>query len=485
MGKLTGFLENKRETQDTRKIDERLKDYKELYKDFSNEKLIEQSARCMDCGIPFCHSHGCPLGNLIPDWNDLIYNGKYEDALKLLHYTNNFPEFTGRICPAPCEKACTLSINDSPVTIELIEKEIVEYGWANNLIKPKLPLKETGKKVAIIGAGPAGLAAAQQLRRAGHAVVVYEKDEKAGGLLRYGIPDFKLDKSVIDRRLEQLKAEGVSFEYGVNVGVDVTASELNKRFDAILISTGAKVPRDLPIEGRDLNGIHFAMDFLSQNNRIVDGISFPKDKTISAKGKNVVIIGGGDTGSDCVGTSNRQGAKSVTQIELLPMPTDHKEGTNPNWPDWPAILRTSTSHDEGCERMWSIGSKNFEGSGKVEKVNLEKLAWSTPKPGERASFEAIEGSQFVLKADLVLLAMGFIHPEHGPLVKDLNPELDGRGNITTDYYGQTSIKNVFAAGDSASGASLVVRAIGSGRKAAIGIDTFLMGKSLIPDTTLE
>lgn len=485
MGKPTGFLEYNREVWESKPVEERLKDYKEFHLPFKKEQLTEQGARCMDCGIPFCHSHGCPLGNLIPDWNDMVYKNRMEEAIKLLHYTNNFPEFTGRVCPAPCEKACTLSLNDAPVSIELIEHEIIEHAFRQGWVKPLPPQQETGKTAAVIGSGPAGLAAAQQLRRAGHKVTVFERDKEPGGLLRYGIPDFKLEKSVIDRRLEQMKAEGVIFETEVEVGEDISANYLRKHFDAILLACGSRTPRDLPIPGRELDGVHFAMEFLGQNNRRLSGELDPSERSLSAQDKTVVVIGGGDTGSDCVGTSNRQGAKKVYQFELLPKPTDHPGTDNPSWPDWPAILRTSSSHEEGCERRWSISTLEFSGEGRVEKMICEELKWTFPADGSRPAMEPVPGSRFEIQTDLVLLAMGFVHVEHGRLINELEVKLDQRGNVVTDSYGRTSNEGVFAAGDTSLGASLVVRAMATGRKAAIAIDNYLRdGDSVLPDTTL-
>ncbi len=457
-----------------RPVKQRLKDYKEIELSLPIEKLTNQAARCMDCGIPFCHAFGCPLYNLIPDFNDLIYKGHWEKALEVLHSTNNFPEVTGRICPAPCETACTLSINEPAVTIRQIEHQIIERGWQEGWIKPQVPSVKSGKKIAVIGSGPAGLAAAQQLARQGHEVVLYEKDNRIGGLLRYGIPDFKLKKSILDRRMEQMAAEGVIFEPNVYVGKDVSAAYLKKKFNSILITAGAGTPRNLNIPGRDLKGIYFAMEFLAQNNKRVAGDDILTNRIIDAKGKNVVVIGGGDTGSDCIGTSNRQGAKQVTQIELLPKPPEERLEDNP-WPEWPQTLRTSSSQDEGCKRMWSINTKKFVSEkGKVKKLQCVKLKWAKPDENGRASFKEIKDSEFEIKADLVFLAMGFVHVEHGPLVEDYNLQLDQRGNIQTDDNYRTSESGVFAAGDAATGASLVVRAINHGRCAAEEIDKFLM-----------
>jgi len=474
MGKPTGFMEFKRVDAKKRPVKQRLKDYKEIELPLPVDELTNQAARCMDCGIPFCHAFGCPINNLIPDFNDLIYKGHWEKALEVLHSTNNFPEVTGRICPAPCEAACTLSINEPAVTIRQIEHRIVERGWKEGWIKPQISPVKTGKKIAVVGSGPAGLAAAQQLARQGHEVVLYEKDSRIGGLLRYGIPDFKLEKSILDRRMEQMAAEGVVFESNVNVGKDVSASYLKKKFDAVLITAGAGTPRNLNAPGRDLRGIYFAMEFLSQNNKRVAGDDIPENQIIDAKGKNVVVIGGGDTGSDCIGTSNRQGAKKVVQIELLPKPSDERPAGNP-WPEWPLTLRTSSSQDEGCKRMWSINTKKFIGEkGQVKKLKCVKLDWSKPNKKTGAPFSEIKGSEFDIKADIVFLAMGFVHVEHGSLVEDYNLELDRRGNILTDENYRTSESGVFAAGDAATGASLVVRAINHGRRAAEEIDKFLM-----------
>ena len=413
----------------------------------------------------------------------MVWQNRLPEALELLHHTNNFPEFTGRVCPAPCEKACTLSLNNDPVSIKLIECEIIDRGFAAGLVIPRPPRVETGKRVAIIGAGPAGLAAAQQLRRAGHSVTVFERDEEPGGLLRFGIPDFKLEKRLIRRRVEQMEAEGITFECGVDAGEDISANYLRRHFDAILLACGAKTARNLDVPGRNLPGVHLAMEFLAQNNRLVSGLPVASEGSISARGKRVVVIGGGDTGSDCVGTSIRQGAADVLQIEVLPKPMQHDGTNNPAWPDWPNILRTSTSHEEGCERRWAISTKEFRGTGRVSEMLIEEVDWNY-EAGKPPVMTARPGTESVIKADLVLLAMGFLHIEHGRLVKELGVALDQRGNVRCDSSGASSIPGVFTAGDSALGASLVVRAIATGRKAAIGIDRYLCGDSMLPDTTL-
>ena len=469
MGDPKGFMNIARSDVQHRPVERRIKDYKEVNVPHSQEQLVEQAARCMDCGIPFCHTSGCPLNNRIPEFNDMVYRGRWEAACRNLHSTNNFPEFTGRVCPAPCEASCTLSVTSDPVLIEHIEYHIVEKGFEQGWIKPLIADESTGKTVAVIGSGPAGLACAQQLAREGHKVDVYEKNEKIGGLLRYGIPDFKLDKSIIDRRMEQMSAEGVSFRTGIEVGKDISGRYLKKSYDAICITAGAGEARDLPAPGRDLDGIHFAMKFLSQQNRRVSGETI-YDQDIVAEGKNVVVIGGGDTGSDCVGTSIRQGAKSVTQIEIMPKPPIERNSSTP-WPMWPDKLRTSTSQNEGCERMWSVLTKEFKGDSKgVKKLICCKVEWT--KTDGKWNFVEVKDSQFELDADLILLSMGFIHVNHDGIVGDLSLELDERGNIKTENY-QTSQPFVFAAGDAASGASLVVRAINHGRRAAAQINTYL------------
>ena len=473
MAKTTGFLEYERKNPQKLPVEERVKNFKEFESLLSESQINEQAARCMDCGIPFCHSYGCPVSNRIPDWNDMVYKNQWKQALDLLHSTINFPEFTGRVCPAPCEHACTLAININPVSIKHIELQIVERGWEEGWIVPQPPKFKSGKKVAVVGSGPAGLAAAQQLARAGHDVVVFEKSDRIGGLLRYGIPDFKLDKSVIDRRIKQMEAEGVTFEPEVNVGVDISSRYLKRTFDAVVIAAGATIPRDLPIPGRELNGIHYAMEYLTQQNKINAGDTIPAEKIISAKGKNVVVIGGGDTGSDCVGTARRQGAKSITQVEILPKPPLERVSENA-WPAWPQILFTSSSQEEGCKRLWSLSAENFEGEEKsVRKIKFNEIEWTEPDSSGRRSFNKIEGKDLILDAELVMLAMGFVHVEHGKLVKELDINTDNRGNIIVDKNYQTSHKGFFATGDSILGASLVVKAINAGRRVAAAVNNYL------------
>lgn len=474
MGQKDGFLKYSRELPASRAPKQRIRDYKEIYEPFPEKKTHEQAARCMDCGIPFCHN-GCPLGNIIPEFNDAVYNEQWEEAISILSSTNNFPEFTGRICPAPCEASCVLGINKPPVAIEHIEKTIAEKAWELGYITPKPPVKRTGKKVAVIGSGPAGLAAASQLNRAGHEVTVFERESRIGGLLRYGIPDFKLEKWVIDRRLEVMEAEGVKFEVNANIGVNIDAADINEQYDAVVICAGATLPRDLPIPGRELDGVHFAMDFLTQQNKGVAGDTVA-DK-ISAEGKHVLVIGGGDTGSDCIGTSHRQGARSVTQIELLGKPLSHRTDNDP-WPLWPMTLRTSSSHEEGGQREWAILTKEFTGSnGKLEKVNLVNIEWVIG-PDNRQTFREIEGTEREIPCDLALLAIGFLSPEN-PLLKAFGVETDERGNARASNY-QTNVDHVFAAGDARRGQSLVVWAISEGREAAIQVDKYLMGESHLP-----
>ena len=459
-------------------MSERLKDWREYDLKMPEEKLRAQGARCMDCGIPFCHK-GCPLGNIIPDWNDLIYRGRWHEAIDRLHSTNNFPEFTGRVCPAPCEEACVLNINNDPVTIKLIEKNIIDHAWGEGWITPQPSPRPTGKRVAVVGSGPAGLACAQQLARAGHAVTLYERSDRLGGLLMYGIPDFKLEKWMVNRRVEQMKAEGVEFVTSCRVGFDVHGDEMRKKFDAICLTIGSTKPRDLPIPGRDLKGIHFAMEFLPQQNKRNFGDTLDPKLELSANGKRVVILGGGDTGSDCLGTSNRQGALSVHQFELLPMPPERRTAEMP-WPEWPMILRTSTSHEEGVERDWSINTKKFSGeNGVVKKLHGARLQWK--RDNGRMVMEEIPGSEFELDCDLVLLALGFLGPEPDGIVTELGLKLDPRSNILTDNY-MASVPGVFAAGDSRRGQSLVVWAIWEGRECARAVDAYLMGETFLPSS---
>ena len=479
MGKPTGFLEIDRHDRAYGPVKERLDHYKEFIIPMKEDDLKAQGARCIDCGIPFCHQ-GCPVMNIIPEWNDLTYHGDLRGALDVLHSTNNFPEFTGRICPAPCEASCTLNLDDKPVTIKSIECAIVDKGWAKGWIRPLIAKHHTDKKVAVVGAGPAGMAAAQQLARAGHKVSLYEKNAHAGGLLRYGIPDFKLDKSIIDRRLSQMKTEGVDFRPKTTIGVDVSAQSLMDDYDAIVLSGGSEKPRDLPAPGRDLNGVHYAMDFLTQQNRRNGGEPV-KVEDILATGKNVLVIGGGDTGSDCVGTSARQGAASITQIEIMPKPPE-KEDKLTTWPEWPQKLRTSTSHEEGCERDWNVLTKEFLGDadGNLKAAKCVRVKWDQGENGQWNMSE-IEGSEFEIPCERAFLAMGFVHPVHEGMIDELGVEKDGRGNVgaNTDDY-QTSIDKVFTAGDMRRGQSLVVWAIREGRQAARAVDEFLMGSSELP-----
>jgi len=470
MGKVTGFLEIQREQPSRRKVEDRLHDWFEIYEPFPEEKQREQGARCMDCGVPFCHT-GCPVNNLIPDWNDLVYNGRWEAAIRRLHATNNFPEFTGRICPAPCEAACVLGINQPAVSIKLIERSVVERAWEEGWIHPEPPEQNTGKRVAVVGSGPAGLAAAQQLRRAGHSVTVYEKADRIGGLLRYGIPNFKMEKHVIDRRIEQMRAEGVTFVTDAHVGVNVPVEALTGHYDAILLAGGSEQPRDLNIPGRELKGIHFAMEFLPQQNRRCEGDAVDPSIAIHAEGKRVLIIGGGDTGADCLGTSLRQHAKSVHQFEIMPKPPNERAASTP-WPLWPLQLRTETSHEEGGIRDWSINSVQFTGdkNGNVSQLRAVRIG---PPP----TFEPIPGSEFTLDVDLVLLAMGFVGPVRSGMIEKMGLELDNRGNVATHDGYMTSVDGIFAAGDMRRGQSLVVWAIAEGRKAAAAVDSYLAAKA--------
>jgi len=470
VGKVTGFKEYPRETVPRRPVSERINDFFEIYQDFPEEKLRLQAARCMDCGLPFCHT-GCPLNNIIPDWNDLVYRDRWREAIRVLHATNNFPEFTGNICPAPCEAACVLGIGDPAVTIKLIEKEIIEHAFREGWIAPEPPKSRTGKRVAVIGSGPAGLAAAQQLNRAGHSVTVFEKADRIGGLLRYGIPDFKMGKHVLDRRLRQMEQEGVEFKPGVHVGVDVRAEDLRKEFDVLLLAGGAESPRDLNVPGRQLKGIHFAMEFLPQQNRRVAGDRVPGQ--ILATGKRVAIIGGGDTGADCLGTTHRQKAHSVHQLEIMPMPPPERSPQTP-WPLWPWQLRTESSHEEGGIREFAVATTAFIGgeNGHVRQLHAARVG---PPP----TFEPIPGTEFTLEVDLVLLALGFTGPVRTGLLEQLDVGLDRRGNVATDENYLTSVPNVFAAGDTRRGQSLVVWAIREGRQAARAIDLHLMGKTFL------
>lgn len=476
MGKPTGFMEFGRELPKKRDPKERVNDYKELYIPFDKEKVETQASRCMNCGVPFCHN-GCPLGNIIPEFNDAVYEGQWEEAAEILFSTNNFPEFTGRICPAPCEAACVLGINKPAVAIEEIEKNIAEIAFEKGYIKAKPPLVRTGRKVAVIGSGPAGMAAAAQLNKAGHTVTLYERAARIGGLLRYGIPDFKLEKWVIDRRTKIMEEEGIIFKTNTNVGVDVKVKDLQNEFDALVLTGGSTIPRDLPIPGRELKGVHFAMQFLSQQNDRVNGTPLTVEELV-ATGKNVLVIGGGDTGSDCVGTSNRHKAKSVSQIEVMPKPPTERNDTMP-WPNWPMTLRTSTSHEEGCDRNWAIATKEFVGdaAGNLVGLRIAEMGWTEAEAGKLPKYQELPGTERVLPCELALLAIGFVHPQHSGMLTDFGVELDERGNIKCNDKYQTSVDKVFAAGDMRRGQSLVVWAISEGREAARNVDIYLMGDS--------
>jgi glutamate synthase (NADPH/NADH) small chain len=477
MGKPTGFIEFARELPGRRPVEKRVHDFLEVYEPFDDEKLKNQGARCMDCGIPFCHQ-GCPLGNLIPDWNDLVYRNQWRPALERLHATNNFPEFTGKLCPAPCEASCVLGINSDPVTIKQIEASIIDRAWNEGWVTPQPPAKLTGKTVAIVGSGPAGLACAQQLARAGHSVTVFERADRIGGLLRYGIPDFKMEKRFLDRRLEQMKAEGVTFRPSTNIGVDLPAQELLDRFDAVCLCGGATAPRDLPIEGRKLAGIYFAMDFLTGQNRKVAGDAIDESSFISARDKRVIIIGGGDTGADCLGTVHRQECRSVHQFEIVARPPDQREPVNP-WPQWSNVFRTSSAHEEGGMREFSILTKRFQGeNGRV--TALETIRVEMKTENGRPQFVPVLGTEQTYPADLVLLAMGFVGPERGGRLEQLGVELDALGNVKSDVDKHTSVPKVFAAGDMSRGQSLIVWAIAEGRHAAHAIDRFLVGSTHLP-----
>jgi glutamate synthase (NADPH/NADH) small chain len=481
MGKPTGFMEIERHDRGYEKAEARTHHWREFVKPLPEPDVEKQAERCMDCGIPFCHQ-GCPVNNMIPDWNNLVYRDQWLAALETLHSTNNFPEFTGRICPAPCEAACTLNIDDNPVTIKTIECAIVDKGWAEGWITPQTPLKKTGKRVAVVGSGPAGMACAQQLARAGHSVTLFEKSDRIGGLLRYGIPDFKMEKHLIDRRMVQMQAEGVEFRTSTEVGKTVAVKTLLAGYDALVMSGGAEAPRDLEVAGRELGGIHFAMEFLTQQNKRGAGdgenIAAPEG-TINAKDKHVIVIGGGDTGSDCIGTSTRQGAASIVQLEILPKPPEH-ENKALTWPDWPLKLRTSSSQEEGCERDWAVVTKRAVGNGKIEALECVRVEW-VKEPSGRMAMKEVAGSEFPLKADLVLLAMGFVGPRKAGLVDDTGVALDPRSNVKAnvlDY--KTSENKIFACGDMRRGQSLVVWAIREGRQAARAVDEFLMGSSTLP-----
>ena len=478
MGKPTGFMEVSRQDRRYNLVADRVQNYQEFVIPLTEEELGRQGSRCMDCGIPYCHN-GCPVNNIIPDWNDLVYQGQWQEAIEVLHSTNNFPEFTGRICPAPCEAACTLNLTDEPVTIKSIECSIVDKAWQMGWIQPQIARHKTGKRVAVVGSGPAGMATAQQLARAGHDVVVFEKNDRIGGLLRYGIPDFKMEKHHIDRRIAQMQAEGVVFRPNWHIGKDIPAQQLLADFDAVVLAGGSEHPRDLTVPGRELEGVHFAMEFLPQQNKRVAGDVIPDDTSLLATAKDVIVIGGGDTGSDCIGTSKRHGADSITQLEIMPKPPE-KENKALTWPNWPNKLRTSSSHEEGCERMWSVDTVSLEGhNGKVTQINCVKVEWK--QEGGRWNMSRVPGSEFSLKADLVLLAMGFVHPVRNGLLEQLGVEMDERSNVkanTQDY--RTSVDKVFTAGDMRRGQSLVVWAIREGRQCARAVDEYLMGASELP-----
>ena len=480
MGKITGFLEFTRELPDKRKPEERIKDYKEFIAMYSDEKLNQQANRCMDCGTPFCHD-GCPVGNLIPEFNDAVYRKSWQEAYEILSSTNNFPEFTGRICPAPCESACVLGINQPPITIEEIEKHIIEIAFEKGYITPKIPAVRTGKKIAVIGSGPAGMAAATQLNTAGHLVTLFERDDEPGGLCRYGIPDFKLEKWVIDRRINIMKEEGIEIRCNSNVGVNISINDLLREYHAIVLAGGSTIPRDLNIPGRDLKGVHYAMDFLKQQNKKVSRKKVDEE-VISAAGKNVVVIGGGDTGSDCVGTSNRQKASSVTQFELMPMPPKSRTQFMP-WPTYPMILKTTSSHEEGADRHWAIATKEFIGdeNGNLKALKIVDLQWKFTEDNKPAQFVEVPGSETEIPCERAFLAMGFVHPQHEGLLQQLDVELDPRGNVkASEKEFHTNIAKIFTAGDMRRGQSLVVWAISEGRECAKKVDEYLMGFSLLP-----
>ena len=484
MAKVTGFMEFDRAKTPYRPVDERLQDYHQVMTRWEPVELNDQAARCMDCGIPFCHQ-GCPLGNLIPEWNDLVYREQWQDAIERLHATNNFPEFTGTLCPAPCEGACVLGINDDPVNIKAVELSIINRAWEEGWIRPQIPEKKTGKKIAVVGSGPAGMAAAQQLARSGHYVTLFERDDRIGGLMRYGIPEFKMEKKVLDRRMQQMEAEGVVFKTNAHVGDNIPVDDLRKEYDALLLTGGACHRRDLPIEGRELKGIHQAMEYLPMQNRLCEGDSQPNN-FISAKGKHVIIIGGGDTGADCLGTANRQGALSVHQLEIMPKPPTQRAENNP-WPEWPRIFRTASAHEEGVERLYSVSTKKFVGDdeGNVKRLDLVRMKMvnvdgRASVDGGQLRLEEVAGSEESIPADLVLLAMGFLGPEQPGMLEQLGVELDGRGNVIADKNWMTSVDGVFTAGDMQRGQSLIVWAIAEGRSAARAVDEYLMGSSDLP-----
>ena len=484
MGKITGFMEVERSKQPYRPVEQRLTDWGQVMAPWQVDPLKDQAARCMDCGIPFCHQ-GCPLGNLIPDWNDLVYRDQWQDAIDRLHATNNFPEFTGTLCPAPCEGSCVLGINDDPVNIKAVELSIIDKAWEEGWILPEIAQVKTDKKVAVIGSGPAGMAASQQLARAGHDVTLFERDDRIGGLMRYGIPEFKMEKKVLDRRMQQMEAEGVTFRTNAHVGENISVEELRKEFDAVILTGGACDRRDLPIDGRELKGIHQAMEYLPMQNRLCEGDA-KADNFISAKGKHVVIIGGGDTGADCLGTANRQGALSVHQLEIMPKPPVTRAEDNP-WPEWPRIFRTASAHEEGVERLYSVSTKEFLGdkNGNVKSLELVRMHMvnvdgRAAVDGGRLQLQEVEGSHESLPADLVLLAMGFLGPEKPGMLEQLGVELDKRGNVVADKNWMTSVEGVFTAGDMQRGQSLIVWAIAEGRSAAKAVDEYLMGNSDLP-----
>jgi glutamate synthase (NADPH/NADH) small chain len=477
VGKVTGFLEIKRKKWPTRPVAERLRDWREVYLPFPEDELKKQAARCMDCGIPFCHQ-GCPLGNIIPDWNDLVYRDHWRDAIDRLHATNNFPEFTGRLCPAPCEGSCVLGINDDPVTIKAVEVSIIERAFDEGWVGPEPAVVRTGKTVAVVGSGPAGLAAAEQLNRAGHRVTVLERSDRIGGLLRYGIPEFKMEKRVLDRRLALMDKAGVLFRVNADVGRAPTLAELRGEFDAIVLACGAGAPRDLPVPGRELAGVHFAMEYLTLSNKRCEGDPVADERFISARGKRVVIIGGGDTGADCLGTVHRQGAASVHQFELLPRPPDERASDNP-WPQWPNIFRVSSAHEEGGERVYAVSTQRFTGeAGRVTQLHAVKV--EMVREGGRLDFKPVPGSEFTLDVDLVLLAMGFVGPERAGPIEELGLKLTERGNVARDAGWMTSVSGVFTCGDMQRGQSLIVWAIAEGRSCAAGVDRWLMGRTDLP-----